>query len=74
MAYRLLILARRHCERHGRYNIQRLIERYGADMGLPQLMATLAVDCPRQKSTSIYDRCGFHLPEGVNTPGRSVPL
>jgi hypothetical protein len=36
VGHRTLILACRHCERRGRYNIQRLIERYGADYGLPQ--------------------------------------
>jgi hypothetical protein len=59
-------LACRHCERHGRYNICRLIERHGAEMGLPQLMTTLSADCPHQQPVSIYDRCGFHLPGGIN--------
>ena len=66
--HRTLILSCRRCPRRGRYNLARLIERYGADMGLPQLMTALSADCPRQQSVGIYDRCGIHLPKGVNGP------
>jgi hypothetical protein len=66
--HQTLILACRHCERRGRYQIAGLIERYGVEMGLPQLMTVLSADCPLQKSVGIYDRCGIHLPDGVGRP------
>jgi hypothetical protein len=41
------------CGRRGRYNVAKLIERYG-DMKLPELRHVLA-DCPKAKSQSIHD-------------------
>ena len=46
------------CSRYGRYRVDRLIEQHGANFGLPYLREILARDCPRQRSVSIYDRCG----------------
>jgi hypothetical protein len=43
------------CGRRGRYNVAKLIEKYG-DMKLPELRHMLA-DCPKAKSFSIYDQC-----------------
>ena len=43
------------CGRRGRYNIARLMEKYG-DMKLPELRHVLA-DCPKAKSFSIRDQC-----------------
>jgi hypothetical protein len=43
------------CGRRGRYNIARLIEKYG-DAKLPELRHVLA-NCPRARSASVYDRC-----------------
>ena len=40
------------CGRHGRYNIARLIQRYG-DMKLPELRYVLA-DCPKARSGSAF--------------------
>jgi hypothetical protein len=42
------------CGRRGRYNVARLIERYG-DAKLPDLRHVLA-NCPKAKSLSIHDR------------------
>jgi hypothetical protein len=44
------------CGRRGRYNVERLIAKYGADTRLPDLLVTLA-NCPKARSVSIYDRC-----------------
>ena len=44
------------CGRRGRYNVARLIERYG-DMKLPELRLVLAADCPKAQSQSFRDRC-----------------
>jgi hypothetical protein len=43
------------CGRRGRYNVARLIEKYG-DMKLPELRHVLA-NCPKAKSFSIHDQC-----------------
>ena len=43
------------CGRRGRYNIARLMERYG-DAKLPELRHVLA-NCPKAKSSSVYDQC-----------------
>jgi hypothetical protein len=43
------------CGRRGRYNVARLMEKYG-DAKLPELLHVLA-DCPKAKSQSIHDRC-----------------
>ena len=43
------------CGRRGRYNIARLMEKYG-DAKLPELLDVLA-DCPKARSQSVYDQC-----------------
>jgi hypothetical protein len=43
------------CGRRGRYNVARLIEKYG-DAKLPDLRHTLA-NCPKAHAHSIHDRC-----------------
>jgi hypothetical protein len=43
------------CNRHGRYNVARLLEEHG-DAKLTELLVTLA-DCPKASSASIRDRC-----------------
>jgi hypothetical protein len=44
------------CGRHGRYNVERLLAKHGADMRLPDLL-TIIADCQKTRSFSIYDRC-----------------
>jgi hypothetical protein len=53
------------CGRRGRYNVQRLIAKHGADVKLPYLRPTLA-NCPKAQSFSVYDRCKvkFERPMG----------
>jgi hypothetical protein len=43
------------CGRRGRYNVAKLMAKYG-DMKLPELRHVLA-DCPKSRSRSIHDRC-----------------
>jgi hypothetical protein len=43
------------CDRRGRYNVARLIEKYG-DIKLPDLRHVLA-NCPKAQSQSVNDRC-----------------
>lgn len=51
------------CDRRGRYGTARLVEKHGADAGLPDLRRVLAADCPRWAASNIYDLCGVHFPE-----------
>jgi hypothetical protein len=43
------------CGRRGRYNVAKLMEKYG-DMKLPELRHVLA-NCPKAKSFSVRDQC-----------------
>jgi hypothetical protein len=43
------------CGRRGRYNVARLMAKYG-DAKLPDLAAQIA-NCPKARTASIYDRC-----------------
>jgi hypothetical protein len=44
------------CGRRGRYNVERLIAKIGADARLSDLLAKLA-NCEKARSISIHDRC-----------------
>jgi hypothetical protein len=44
--------------RRGRYGVAKLIEGYGADVMMPDLLAMLA-NCPRRGSAGVYDRWRF---------------
>jgi hypothetical protein len=45
------------CGRRERYEVERLMREYRGDVKMPDLLATLTVDCPKRRSFSIYDRC-----------------
>jgi hypothetical protein len=52
------------CERTGRYSVARLIERYGADAGLPDWKDAIAADCPtRGEHGVVWDLCGANFPD-----------
>jgi hypothetical protein len=54
----------RECpERAGRYQVAKLIEKYGAAMPIPALLRTLSAECTKRQSVSAYDLCGVHCPE-----------
>ena len=44
------------CGRRGRFNVERLIAKHGADVKLPDLKMILA-NCEKAQSFSVYDRC-----------------
>ena len=50
-----LSIEREPCGRRGRYNVAKLMEKYG-DAKLPELRHVLA-DCPKEHAHSIHDRC-----------------
>jgi hypothetical protein len=50
------------CESVGQYRVERLIERYGADTGLPDWKDVLTADCAlRAKPSANWDLCGAHF-------------
>jgi hypothetical protein len=53
------------CGRRGRYNVQRLIAKHGADMRLPEPKTILA-NCAKARAFSVYDRCKakYEVPKG----------
>jgi hypothetical protein len=57
------------CGRRGRYNVAKLIEKYG-DAKLPELRHILA-NCPKAKPQSIHDRCRmrYGADSRSSTPG-----
>lgn len=70
----MLDVACRRCERKGRYNIARLIEKHGADMQMPEFRHVIAADCQRINSTNIYDLCGVHYPQLPLLPPHDIDL
>lgn len=56
------------CERHGRYNLQRLVATHGADFAMTDLGTKLA-DCTRRNLTSHGERCDVYFPGLVEIMG-----
>jgi hypothetical protein len=51
-----VVVACASCGRRGRFAVSRLLEKYGDDIAMPDLLPELT-KCPKWKSVSIYDRC-----------------
>jgi hypothetical protein len=51
-----VVVACAPCGRRGRFAVARLLEKYGDDIPMPDLLRELT-GCPKWKSFSIYDRC-----------------
>lgn len=47
------------CERSGQYRKAALIDRYGSDVRLPDLLHMVAADCPKMDALG-NDPCGAH--------------
>ncbi|MFP6705955.1 MAG: hypothetical protein VCE75_07980, partial [Alphaproteobacteria bacterium] len=61
------------CGRNGRYRKATLIEKYGSDTVLPDLLALLASDC--EERTSLGNRgCGAIYPALSRVQKRNPPL
>ena len=43
------------------YRLTRLIDRYGAAMGLPKLKGILTETCPKRDSLAHFNVCGCHF-------------
>ncbi|MGE0716277.1 MAG: hypothetical protein AB7P02_12620 [Alphaproteobacteria bacterium] len=70
----LLHLACRKCPRRGRYGRERLLERYGPDVDLVDLLAAISADCPRRQATAGIDHCGAHYVDPGPAPVGVTPL
>lgn len=46
------------CDRRGQYTARSLVERFGADYPLPDLLRTMPADCPRILDHHASDACG----------------
>ena len=58
------------CDRHGRMKLSTLIERYGADLAVPDLRTTLNAGC-EHANAMINQQCDLFFPQ--LTRGFSVP-
>jgi hypothetical protein len=45
------------CDRREQFDVEALKRQHGGDVKMPELLARLVADCPRQQAFSIYDRC-----------------
>jgi hypothetical protein len=55
-----LAIACSTCDRAAQYPVATLIERYGPQFALADLLRLLAVGCPMRESISPYALCGIH--------------
>ena len=72
VASRLSVLEVRcsKCDRHGRYQMVTLVERYGRHLAMPDLRIKLSADCPNHDAAE-YSRCDVFFPDlGNAAPGR----
>ena len=68
----LLEIKCHRCERHGRVSLARLVDKHGADIGLPDLWQSLAGDCQHARSTALavsplFDQA-FQRPDSQRKP------
>ena len=52
------------CEWSARYSTAALIEKYGEEFAIPDLLRKLSdEDCPKRERILAYDICGVHCPD-----------
>ena len=59
----MLQVACSRCERRGRYRLDKLIARYGADAGARVIVPELTADCPQRDSSALMERCDILFPD-----------
>jgi hypothetical protein len=59
----MLEIACSRCERRGRYRLDKLIGRHGADAGVRIIVPELTADCPQRDSATLMERCDILFPE-----------
>jgi len=58
----LLAVACSRCERRGRYRLDNLIVRHGADAGVRVIVPELTAGCPQRESAALMERCDVLFP------------
>lgn len=53
---RMIVVRCDECDRTGRYRRETLIERYGPDMLMPDVLAKITESCER-RGPGVYERC-----------------
>ena len=51
------------CGRKGRYNVRKLIEKYGRDGRMMEWREQLNGDCPKRDAKQLHDRCDLICPD-----------
>jgi hypothetical protein len=51
------------CARKGRYNVRRLIEKYGRKANMMKWKEQLNGDCPRRDALGLHERCDLICPD-----------
>jgi hypothetical protein len=51
------------CNRKGRYNVRKLIEKYGRNGNMSKWMSDLKGDCPKRDAPELRDRCDLMSPD-----------
>lgn len=50
------------CPRHGKLLVAGLLERFGPDAALPEVLRSLAEDCPQHQSPNLAHQCDVMSP------------
>lgn len=59
-----VVIECRRCKRLGRYSKARFLELVGRDTSLPNALAIIASDCPREKTgLTLHNRCEAGYPD-----------
>jgi hypothetical protein len=59
----MLNVACSRCQRRGRYRLDKLIARHGANAGVRIIVPELTADCPQRNSAALMERCDILFPE-----------
>jgi hypothetical protein len=59
----ILHVACSRCGRQGRYRLDTLIARHGADAGVRVIVPELTADCPQRDSVALMERCDVLFPD-----------
>lgn len=59
----MLTVACSRCKRRGRYRLDKLIARYGADASGRIMVPELTADCPQREAAALWERCDILFPD-----------
>ena len=58
----MLTVACSRCERRGRYRLDKLIARHGAEVGARVIAPEITADCPHRDAPALMERCDILFP------------